>query len=148
MLDRDVVSTLNALIETAKGGEKGFALAVKASKDPVLIRVFGEGEHACRDATLQLQDSVRLLGGHADVGGSMKAAAHRGWLSLMNAMSSRGSLAILEEREKGEDYAKTRYADAMKLDLPEGVRALLERQYQGVIANHDRIRDLRNQYRS
>jgi uncharacterized protein (TIGR02284 family) len=32
--------------------------------------------------------------------------------------------------------------------VPPAVRELVERQYQGVVANHDRIRDLRNQYRS
>ncbi|MEJ0034705.1 MAG: PA2169 family four-helix-bundle protein [Gammaproteobacteria bacterium] len=148
MLDRDVVSALNNLIETSKDGEKGFALAVKASKDPALIRMFGEGEQHCRDATAELQDSIRLLGGRADNSGSLKAAAHRGWLSLRNAMNSRDSLAILEECEKGEEYAQTRYADTMKLALPEGVRVMVERQYQGVTANHLRIRDLRNQYRS
>jgi len=30
--------------------------------------------------------------------------------------------------------------------LPADVRAVVERQYQGVIENHDRIRDLRDQY--
>jgi len=34
----------------------------------------------------------------------------------------------------------------LKLDLPEPARSIVERQYQGVIANHDRVRDLRNQF--
>ncbi len=59
MLDRDVISALNDLIETSKDGEKGFALAAKTSKDPALICMFTEVQQSCRDATAQLQDSVR-----------------------------------------------------------------------------------------
>jgi uncharacterized protein (TIGR02284 family) len=146
MFDRDVVSALNELIETSRDGEKGFALAAKAAKDPILIRVFTEGEQYCRNATAELQDSVRLLGGHADDSGSMKAAAYRGWLSLKNAMSARGNRAILEEREIGEDHAKARYAETMELDLPEGVRVMIERQYQLVVASHSRIMELRSRF--
>jgi uncharacterized protein (TIGR02284 family) len=77
----------------------------------------------------------------------MKAAAHRGWISIKSAMSARDDRTILEECERGEDYAKSRYADAMKLDLPEPARSVVERQFQGVTANHDRVRDLRDRFR-
>jgi uncharacterized protein (TIGR02284 family) len=91
-----------------------------------------------------LQDSVRLLGGYAGDSGSLKAAAHRGWLRLQNALSARDNSRILEGREKAEDYTKMRYAEAMELNLPEGARALLERQYQIVAANCDSLRELRD----
>lgn len=54
----------------------------------------------------------------------------------------------LAECEKGEDVAKKRYHDALEKDLPVDVRAIVERQYQGVLQNHDRVRDLRDQYAS
>jgi uncharacterized protein (TIGR02284 family) len=146
--DRHVIATLNELIETSKDGEKGFALAAKDSKEPSLTSVFSEGEQSCRAAAAELQDQVRMLGGRPEDDGSMKAAVHRGWISLKSAASSRDDKAILEECERGEDYAKAKYADALKQPLPESVRALVERQYRGVVANHDRVRDLRNQYRS
>lgn len=148
MSDREIVSMLNDLIEVSKDGEKGFARAAHDSDDPELIQVFNDGEQSCRDAAAALQDEVRMLGGRAEEGGSMKGAAHRGWVSLKNIMSSRNNLAILEECEKGEDYAKSRYAEAMVLSLPQALRVLLQRQYQGVVAKHDRVRDLRNHYRS
>jgi uncharacterized protein (TIGR02284 family) len=146
--DRKVIAILNELIETSKDGEKGFALAAQDSKESKLTMLFSEGEQSCRAAVAELQDQVRMLGGIPEEGGTMKAAVHRGWISLKSAASSRDSKAILEECERGEDYAKAKYADAMKQDLPEAVRALVERQYQGVVANHDRVRDVRNQYRS
>jgi uncharacterized protein (TIGR02284 family) len=78
----------------------------------------------------------------------MKAAVHRGWISLKSTASTRDSKAILEECERGEDYAKAKYGEALRQELPGAVRELVERQYQGVVANHDRVRDLRNRYRS
>lgn len=144
----DGIATLNELIETSKDGEKGFALAAKDSKDASLTNVFLEGEQSCRTAAAELQDEVRKLGGNPEEGGSMKAAVHRGWISLKSAASTRDGKAILDECERGEDYAKAKYAEALRQDLPPAVRELVQRQYQGVIANHDRIRDLRNQYQS
>jgi len=144
----NAIGVLNELIETSKDGEEGFALAAKDSKDSALTRVFSEGEQSCRAAVAELREQVRGLGGNPEGDGTMKAAVHRGWVSLKSAVSGRDSQAILEECERGEDYAKAKYAHALTEDLPPAVRALVERQYQGVVANHDRVRDLRNQYRS
>jgi uncharacterized protein (TIGR02284 family) len=144
----DVIGTLNDLIETSRDGEKGFALAAKDTKDPSLASIFREGEQSCREAARELQEKVRALGGNPEDSGSISGAVHRGWLSLKTAASSRDDKAILEECERGEDYAKATYAAALKTGLPDDVRELVERQYQGALANHDRIRDLRNQYQN
>jgi uncharacterized protein (TIGR02284 family) len=146
-MNEKVIATLNELIETSKDGEKGFALASRDAQEPELNAVFRQGEESCRAAAAELQDQVRLLGGDAAESGSTKAAAHRGWIHLKNTMSSRDDMAILEECERGEDYAKARYSAALNADLPEPVRSVIERQYSGVKANHDRVRDLRNRFR-
>jgi len=44
--------------------------------------------------------------------------------------------------------AKADYEKALKETLPDNVRAVVERQYQGVLRNHDQIRDLRNRFRA
>jgi uncharacterized protein (TIGR02284 family) len=144
----DVISTLNDLIETSRDGEKGFALAAKDAKDASLVSIFREGEQSCREAVRELQEQVRALGGNPDNSGSVAGAMHRGWLSLKTAATSRDDKAILEECERGEDYAKAAYGAALKTNLPDGVRQIVERQHKGAVANHDRIRDLRNQYRN
>jgi len=89
-----------------------------------------------------------MLSARGEEGGSFRAARHRGWSNLKNVMSTRDNRVILEECEKAEDYAQSRYAEAMKLTWPASLRAVIERQYQAVIANHDRVRDLRNRYRA
>ncbi len=59
-------------------------------------------------------------------------------------VTARDDKAILNECERGEDAAKARYAKALREDLPVGVRSIVERQNSGVIANHDRVRALRD----
>jgi uncharacterized protein (TIGR02284 family) len=142
-----IVQTLNALIAVAKDAEKGFACAARESTDPAAIQVFCDGEQICRDAAAVLQDEVRILGGHAQESGRMQAAAYRAWVSLKNTLSSRDNLTILEECAKDEDYARTRYAEAMRLNWPEALRVIIERQYKGVVASHARVQALRNQSR-
>jgi uncharacterized protein (TIGR02284 family) len=65
-------------------------------------------------------------------------------VNLKSAITGKDELAILTECERGEDVAKAAYAKALKADLPPNVRSIVERQYQGVKQNHDRVRDLRN----
>jgi uncharacterized protein (TIGR02284 family) len=143
---KEVIATLNELIETSRDGEKGFALAAKDAKDPALTGVFVEGERSCHIAADELQDMVLQMGGSPDRSGSVKGAVHRGWVSMKAAASPRDAKAVLEECERGEDYAETKYAEALKHDLPDDVLRIVERQYRGVVAHHDRIRELRNQY--
>jgi uncharacterized protein (TIGR02284 family) len=142
----ETASVLNELIETSKDGEKGFARAAEETTDGQLKSVLSEGASRCRSAAKQLQASVASLGVKPETKGSALGTAHRGWLDLKSAATGRSPKAILEECERGEDYAKARYAEALEHELPPEVRALVEMQYQGVLANHDRVKALRNQY--
>lgn len=143
-----IIAMLNDLIETSKDGERGFSLAARDTDEPELNSVFRAGEQSCRSAAAELQDQVRFLGGHAEHSGTLMAAAHRSWISFKSAVSPRDDNAILEERERSEDFATVRYADALKVDMPDSARSIVERQYQGVMLNHGRVRDLRNRYRN
>ena len=144
----DANSLINELIETSKDGEKGFSNAANDTTDPHLRGVFVEWSQRCRAGASELQEQVRALGGKPETDGSVMGAVHRGWLEMKSAVTSRDAKAILEECEHGEDYAKARYADALKKDLPVAVREVFQRQYEGVISNHDRIRSLRDQYKN
>lgn len=144
----DVESVLNELIETSKDGEKGFVKAAEDAHDAELKSLFTQCAQRCSEGAAELQSQVRAQGGSPAKTGSAAAALHRGWISIKEAVSSRDDKAILEECERGEDYAKAQYRKALEQDLPANVRAIVERQYQGVIANHDRVRTLRDRYRA
>ncbi|HEX5678951.1 MAG TPA: PA2169 family four-helix-bundle protein [Alcanivorax sp.] len=55
---------------------------------------------------------------------------------------------VLNECERGEDVAKHNYQKALEQDLPETVRAVVEKQYQGVKENHDKVKALRDAERA
>ncbi|HXZ10368.1 MAG TPA: PA2169 family four-helix-bundle protein [Paraburkholderia sp.] len=142
----NVISELNDLIETSKDGEKGFRKAAEDAHDTQLKALFVSRADDCARGARELQDVVQQLGGKPETGGSVSGAMRRGWVDVKSAVSSRSDHEILAECEKGEDVAKKRYHDALEKDLPADVRAVVEHQYQGVLQNHDRVRDLRDQY--
>jgi uncharacterized protein (TIGR02284 family) len=142
----NVISVINQLIETSKDGEQGFLKAAEDAHEAQLKELLRSRADTCTRAARELQDLVMQLGGKPESGGSVSGALHRGWVDLKSAVGSRSDHAILADCEKGEDVAKKRYQEALEKDLPADVRTMVERQYEGVLHNHDRIRDLRDQY--
>ncbi|WP_428310327.1 PA2169 family four-helix-bundle protein [Hydrocarboniphaga sp.] len=143
----DTVKILNKLIETSEDGLKGFNEAAERATEPQLKQVFADRAQSCSQSVRELQTLVTALGGEPETSGSVAGAAHRGWVKVKTAVSD-NNIAVLEEVERGEDHAKASYTKALKSELPPQVRQVVEKQFQGVVANHDRIRDLRNQYRA
>lgn len=147
-MDRKITSVLNELVETSKDGEKGFRTAAEDTKNAELKTVFLRRAEDCKKGAIELQQLVSRLGGEPEEGGSVAGAMHRGWVNLKAAVSDRDDLAILEECERGEDVAKAKYRAALEDDkLPQDIRMAVQRQYDGVVRNHDQIRDLRDRFR-
>ena len=144
----NITSILNDLIETSKDGERGFRAAAEDTQNAELQALFLRRAGDCAAGAAELQQLVTRLGGKPEDGGSVAGAVHRGWVNLKAAVSSRSDLAILEECERGEDVAKASYSKALKGTLPEDVRLAVQRQYDGVVRNHDQIRDLRDRHRA
>lgn len=142
----DTISILNHLIETSEDGKKGFAEAAQKATDVKLKQLFNDRSSACAQSAGELKSLVVSLGGKPEQGGSVKGAMHRGWVAAKAAVED-SNVAVLEEVERGEDYAKAAFGKALKAPLPADVKLIVEKQYQGVVANHDRIRDLRNHYK-
>jgi uncharacterized protein (TIGR02284 family) len=140
----DVISTLNNLIETSKDGEQGFRTCADGVKNAQLKTLFTEAARRCAEGATELQTKVRALGGDPEKGGSMSGSLRRGWVNIKSAITGMDEAAVLAECERGEDVAKHAYEAALKKDLPTDVRSIVERQYQGVKQNHDRVRALRN----
>lgn len=141
-----VVSTLNELIETSKDGANGFREAAEAVTRPDAKALFTSRVPAIEQAVTELQAAVRRLGGDAETTGSVAAAVHRGWINLKSAVTGKNEAAIITECERGEELAVTRYEDALKSDLPSDVRAVVERQYRGTVANLEKVRGLGQAY--
>ncbi|MDP1542772.1 MAG: PA2169 family four-helix-bundle protein [Polycyclovorans sp.] len=145
--NNDVLKVLNDLIRTSEDGKKGFLAAAEKAEDSGLKSLLKDRSAACAKAIDELQALVSTMGGKPEDSGSAAGAVHRGWVKARATVGD-ANLAVLEEVERGEDIAKAAYADALKCDLPPNVRSTVESQQQGVLKNHDRIRELRNQRRA
>ncbi|MET0293317.1 MAG: PA2169 family four-helix-bundle protein [Steroidobacteraceae bacterium] len=146
MTRTQTAALLNDLIETSHDGEKGYAKAAREVADPSLKSLLVEGALRCREGARELEAEVRGMGYEPSRGGTLAGALHRGWISLRASSNSREAWSVLAECERGEDFAKARFAMALEEDLPEELREILSRQYEGVVANHDRVRSLRNRF--
>jgi uncharacterized protein (TIGR02284 family) len=140
-----VISTLNTLLETTKDGEEGFRTCARAVEDPGLKKVFEDAAKRCDEGAAELRAKIRSLGKEPASSGTASGALHRAWTNIKLSVTGMDEYAVLTECERGEDVAKSAYEKALNEDLPMDVKTLVQRQYEGMNANHDRIRQLRNQ---
>jgi uncharacterized protein (TIGR02284 family) len=148
MNNDEIIDTLNDLIETSKDGEYGFRSSAEYMRTDAIRQVFLGRADECLNSAAELQLLVMSLGGEAEDSGSTRGAVHRGWVAVKGTLSGYSDKAILEETERGEDSALESYREALAEDLPSGVRAVVERQYEGVKRNHAQVRALRDQARA
>lgn len=148
-MDNDeVISTLNDLIETSKDGEEGFRSCAENASNPQLKTFFSNRAQSCAQAVTELQALVRAHGGNPESSSSLGGAVHRRWVDIKSMVTGKDDKAVLKECERGEDVAVASYRRALEKSLPIEVRSLVEKQYQGVLHNHDQVKALRDQYRS
>jgi uncharacterized protein (TIGR02284 family) len=142
---KEIISTINGLIETLKDGQKGFQEAAEGVKDANLKSLFsGYSQQRARFAT-ELQSQARNLGeAEPEKTSSAAGAMHRAWINIKSAITSGDDAAILSECERGEDSAVNEYKKAMADDLTSPLRELVSRQFSEVKSAHDRIKTLRD----
>ncbi|WP_343587165.1 PA2169 family four-helix-bundle protein [Herbaspirillum sp.] len=150
MTNDRLISALNDLIQISKDGEKGFRTCADdaAERHANYQELFMARATEYAQTVLDLQDLVHRLGGepanHSTFGGTL----HRQWMLLKSAIMGLDDAAVLGECERCEDTAVHVYRQALGQDLPDDVRLIVERQYQGVLLNHDKMHSLRNRVRT
>jgi uncharacterized protein (TIGR02284 family) len=143
---KEIISTINGLIETLKDGQEGFRQASEAVKDSQLKSLFSEFSLQRARFAGELQNEAISLGEHDPENTSSTAGAmHRAWINLKSAITSADDHAILAECERGEDSAVAEFKKAMEEEeLSAPIRDTISRQYADVKRAHDRIRELRD----
>ncbi|RYU81291.1 PA2169 family four-helix-bundle protein [Hymenobacter persicinus] len=135
----------NELIETLKDGQKGYAEAMTDVEDADLKQIFKKYAAQRASYITELEDQMFKLDLKPDEESSVTGTIHRAFINLKGIVSGKDRHSILAECERGEDYAKKAYQTALKAqDLPSGLKAVIEKQYQGVQQGHDEIRNLRD----
>ena len=146
---KEIISTINSLIETLKDGQEGFREASEAVKDPELKSLFSEFSLQRSKFAGELQSQAQGLGeSDPEDSSSTAGAMHRAWINLKSAITSQDDHAILNECERGEDVAVSEYKKAMEKELSSPLRDIISRQYTEVKSAHDRVRDLRDAVKS
>ncbi|WP_248797249.1 PA2169 family four-helix-bundle protein [Pseudomonas sp. MWU13-2105] len=146
-INKEAVSILNHLIEVSKDGQKGFQTCADDIQHPELKALFVQRASECATSAAELQAEVRKLGGDPETSSSVAGDLHRRWVDVKALFTGKGQEAVLNEAERGEDHAKKAYSEALvklaKHNLV-GLADLVNRQYQGVLRNHDQVKALRN----
>ena len=138
---------LNELVETLKDGQKGYADAMTDIEDTNLKATFKKYAAQRAEYITEIEDQMFKLNLTPDesAAGSVTGTVHRAWIDLKSALTSKDNKAVLDECERGEDYAKKAYQTALKVqDLPSNLKSVIEKQYQGVTEAYDNIKALHN----
>jgi uncharacterized protein (TIGR02284 family) len=142
---KEVISTINNLIETLRDGQEGFKQAAEGVKDPQLKSLFNEYSQQRSQFATELQSQARSLGEpEPETSSSAAGALHRTWINLKSAVTRGDDHAILAECERGEDSAVEKYEKAMRNDLSAPLREIVARQYREIKNAHDRVKNLRD----
>ena len=113
-------------------------------KEPSLESLFSKYASQRASYVQELQTAVSGLGEKPAESGHLAAGLHRGWMNLKEALSKNDDKAIIDEAESGEDAAKKAYAEALQKPLPVDIKAIVHKQYNGVLEAHGVVRDLKH----
>lgn len=146
-LNESTVTGLQKLIRYNIDSYDGFREAAEEVKDAGVASLFRELAAERSELATELQKHVEYNGNDAEDDGSVMAAVHRTWIQVRSAINSGDAYPVLCEAEKGEDYIKAAYEDVLKETAGSALNDVLTKQYAAVKAGHDRVRDLRDQYK-
>lgn len=145
MDENNAISVVENLIETNRDGQKGYKEAAEHVKRSDWKTYFNEQSMERGRFAMELQAELGKLGKpDKRVSGSAGGAMQRAWIDTKVALGG-GDKTILDSLEAGEDRAKDTYNKALSGNLPETLKAIVQRQAPSVQRAHDKVRDLRDQ---
>jgi len=134
---------IDSLITTTIDSADGFADAAADAGDARLKSIFSTFATERREIAEQLRSRAAGLGADASAQGSLKAAAHRRWMDLKNALT-KGDEAILGSVEAGETYLRTKYEAALADDaISDAAREAITDAFVSVARGQARVIELR-----
>ncbi len=145
-LNEESLKMVQELIQVNVDSREGFQKVAEKTEDITVANLF----HVLakeRDAqATELSEFVTANGESPDDSGTFSAAAHRTLIDVRAALGGDATVMLIEA-EKGEDVIKEKYEEALKCEPGSAMSDVLHRQYAAVKAAHDRVRDLRDQYK-
>jgi len=146
MIDKpDNITVLNTLTATLIDSVEGYRDAAQHTESGRFQEMFRQMANDRSTCVEDLRAEVRRLGGEAEDDQSTMGALHQRWLDLKAAITGRDDKAIINEVERGEDYLKAKFEEALDDgDLDGDSRSAVERAFQSVREGHDKVSALKH----
>jgi uncharacterized protein (TIGR02284 family) len=141
---RYTIVTLSELLAVTRDGENGFATCAEHVRSDSLRQLFMSRASRHAVAAAELRGLISQLGGDPAMRGRVFSTSRRGWTTLSASLTQNTDEALVDECERGEDHALEVYRNALDDHLPEFVRQVVLRQFEGLMSDHDQIRLLRS----
>ena len=123
------ILTLQSLIETCRDGENGYWTAANMVATPELRGMFESLAEQRVGFVGELKRAAESLGQEiTPPDGSVAAELHRNWISFKATFTSGKPETVLHECERGENAAIEDFDEALKADLPDELRQMVEAQ--------------------
>jgi uncharacterized protein (TIGR02284 family) len=138
------IETLLELMAERRDGELLFRVSAGATSSASLSGTLLILAWDCEQAVRELKDVVRQFGADPERDPSgLAAGLRRARVRPWSVFASGEDGAILEECERGASRLLEVYRNALDEHLPDWVRAVVLRQFEGLMASHDQIRNQR-----
>ncbi len=120
---------LKSLTDTAFDSIEGYRKAAEKANDPQLKQALQQRCQQREQTVSKLNNEIRNQGGELVTKGTMTGEAHQLWIGITDAFES-GDKAAAERVEEGEDYIKSKFANALENDdLDAGSRTVVQQAY-------------------
>jgi uncharacterized protein (TIGR02284 family) len=146
--NKEIVKTLNDLIEVNYDRSKGYQTAADEMEDTEYKSKFTQYSSQSSSYKNELEGLVRQFGGEPTKSSSASGTVYRAWMETKAALTGKDKKAILSSCEFGEDAAKKTYNEAKSKStaFPPNVQTVIARQHDEILRAHDTIKRLRDSF--
>jgi len=146
---KETIEVLNDLIQINNDRITGYEKAIKETKveDEDLKILFATMIAESHRNKIALATEVQTMGAEVENGTTTSGKIYRAWMDVKAIFTGHDRHTVLANCEAGEDAAKRAYRTALEHEaLPAYIRELLVQQEGALLASHDEIKSLRDQY--
>ncbi len=129
MKTHDAEAQLNRLLTRNYDAEKGYQTVAEKVDHPEMRDFMTANRQERNRFGHEIKGIMSQMNIKPDKGTSITADAHRAWINVRDVLSLNSEKAILEEAERGEDFAVTDYQEAIS-------NASLSPENQRILSDH------------
>jgi uncharacterized protein (TIGR02284 family) len=144
--NKQTIRTLNRLYRICDAGEKGFSVVAENVSNrglKLFLKTYAQERFQFKR---ELRDEIERLGGHLKERRSIRGIIHRGRIDILATLTigpENIERYVLGEALRGESAAVKTYEKALRQDLPDETRAVVQRQGERIRAVRREVAQLR-----